>query len=148
MYPKNGTVSRTDQGNLKKCGKTVKGSSWWFFTRDGSVRMHPRSHHLVPGLRLEQTPKTNFWTPLRGFALLTVRSVPPSLILLFSLFPRILYSSVSAILLLSLCSTYHTTDSGATHLLYAPLVFPSRDAYHNSKCDSLQYVYCKHDYYT
>ena len=98
---------------------------WWFFTRDRSVRMHPRSHHLVPGLHLEQTPKTNFWTPLRGFALLTVCSVPPSLILLFPLFPHILYFSVSAILLLSLCSTYHMTDSGATHLLYVPLVFPS-----------------------
>ena len=122
--------------------------SWWVFTRDGSVRMHPQSHHLVPGLHLEQTPKTNFWTPLRGFVLLTVRSVPPSLILLFPLFPHILYSSVSAILLLSLCSTYHTTDSGATHLLYMPLVFPSRVAYYNSKHDPLQYVYCKHNYYT
>ena len=130
------------------CGWSPPKDIWWFFTRDGSVCTHPRSHHLVPGLRLEQTPKTNFWTPLRGFALLTVHSVLLFLILLFPLFPHVLYSSVSAILLLSLCSTYHTTDSSATHLLYAPLVFPSHNAYHNSKRDPLQYVYCKHDYYT
>ncbi|KAH9997073.1 hypothetical protein BJV77DRAFT_103919 [Russula vinacea] len=71
---------------LRYSGRTASRRHWWFFTRDGSVRTHPRSHHLVPGLRLEQTPKTNFWTPLRGFALLTVRSVPPSLILFFPCF--------------------------------------------------------------
>ena len=94
-------------------------------------------------------PQRQIFGPHSGASrsLLYARSLPFS----FSYFPcflNILYSSVSAILLLSLCSTYHTTDSGATHLLYAPLVFPSHIAYHNSKRDPLQYVYCKHDYYT
>ena len=92
-------------------------------------------------------PQRQIFGPHSGASrsLLYARSLPLS----FSYLSCFLVLSILLSLPFSYCRcVLHTTDSGATHLLYAPLVFPSRDAYHNSKCDPLQYVYCKHDYYT
>jgi hypothetical protein len=97
--------------------------------RDRSMRKHPRarSHHLAPGFRLEQTPKEQFLDPTQGLR------APYCTRGLFSFsfsFP------VSFILLLSSCSTYHTTDSSALIYCTRALLSLSRDASYNSKRDS------------
>ena len=92
--------------------------------RDRSVRKHPRSHHLSPGFRLEQTPKEQFLDPTQGLrAPFRTRG--------FSF-----YFPVSFILLLSSCFTYHTTDSSALIYCTRALLSLSRDASYNSKRDS------------